>query len=71
LKWLSAPIKEFNQAPTSTVEMVVDEDARFNEFPARNRQIKDRKAEVMQRRARESHLQNHHQLHLTTVIVVT
>ncbi|XP_040374628.1 uncharacterized protein LOC112200366 [Rosa chinensis] len=33
---LTAPIREFNQAPAPTVEMVVDEDARFNQFLARN-----------------------------------
>ena len=41
---LSAPIEQFNQAPAPTVEMVIDEDEIFNEFLARNRQIKDKKA---------------------------
>ncbi|PRQ37575.1 putative harbinger transposase-derived protein [Rosa chinensis] len=57
---LTAPIREFNQAPAPTVEMVVDEDARFNQFLARNRQIKDKTAHFELRDALIDHLWDRH-----------
>ena len=41
---LSAPIREFNEAPAPTVTMANDESTRFAQFLARHRQMKDKKA---------------------------
>ena len=57
---LSAPLREFNHAPNPIVEMVVDEDARFTQFLARNRQIKDKKAHFELRDALIDHLWDHY-----------
>ena len=57
---LSAPIGEFNEAPAPTVEMVIDETTRFNQFLDRHRKIKDKKAHYELRDALIEHIWQRH-----------
>ncbi|KAL6125686.1 hypothetical protein ACLB2K_073740 [Fragaria x ananassa] len=57
---LSAPIREFNEAPAPTVEMVIDETTRFNQFLDRHRKIKDKKAHYELRDALIEHIWQRH-----------
>jgi hypothetical protein len=57
---LSAPIKEFNTAPALNVESLSNGGARFDEFLARHRQIKDKAAHIALRNALIDHLWDRH-----------
>lgn len=51
-----APITDYHEAPAPEVEMAHDERARFQEFLARHRQIKDRSTHHTFRDALTDHL---------------
>lgn len=54
---ISAPIREFVEAPIPEVDMNIgDEDAHFQDFLARHRKIKDRDAHFALREALIDHL---------------
>ncbi|KAM6553080.1 hypothetical protein CsatB_013842 [Cannabis sativa] len=53
---LNAPIKERVKVPSPEVEMVEDDNARFQEFLARHRKIKDKDAHIELRNALIEHL---------------
>ncbi|KAI3457151.1 hypothetical protein Pfo_013814 [Paulownia fortunei] len=53
---LDAPIQDAMEAPTSNVEMVVDENIRFQEFLAWYRQIKDKETHIALQNALIDHL---------------
>ena len=53
---LNAPIIEARETPPPTVEIIEDEDNRFQQFIARHRQIKDKEAHFALRNALIEHL---------------
>nr|XP_016494954.1 PREDICTED: uncharacterized protein LOC107814133 [Nicotiana tabacum] len=53
---LNAPIEDARECPATTVEMVVDEDHRFEQFLARHKTIKDKDAYFTLRNALIEHL---------------
>ncbi|XP_049381402.1 uncharacterized protein LOC125845966 [Solanum stenotomum] len=53
---LNAPIQDVVEAPTPTIEMVVDENFRFEQFLARHKKIKDKNAHFELRNALIEHL---------------
>ncbi|XP_073067238.1 uncharacterized protein [Primulina eburnea] len=53
---LDAPIQDAMEAPESDVEMVVDENIRFQEFIARYKQVRDKDAHIALRNALIGHL---------------
>ena len=53
---LNALIEVAREAPAPEVEMVVDENTRFQQFLARHRQIKDKDAHIALRNALIDHL---------------
>ena len=60
---LIAPIKDFNRAPPLSVELVSNEDTRFQKFLARYRKIKDKSAHIALRNALIEHQWNRHGIH--------
>ncbi|KAK3213085.1 hypothetical protein Dsin_017791 [Dipteronia sinensis] len=53
---VDATIQDHIEAPTPEVEMVVDENIRFQEFLARHREIMDKKAHIALRNVLIDHL---------------
>ena len=53
---LDAPIEDAMEVPNPEVQMVVDENTRFQQFLARHRQIKDKDAQIALRNALIDHL---------------
>ncbi|XP_075499908.1 uncharacterized protein LOC142538477 [Primulina tabacum] len=53
---LSAPIEDMREAPTPDVEMIIDENIRFQEFLAQYKRIKDKDAHYALRNALIDHL---------------
>ena len=53
---LNAPIFDDVEAPTADVEMMVDDNTRFQQFLARHRRIKDKDAHIALRNALIEHL---------------
>uniref|UniRef100_A0A0V0IJN3 Putative ovule protein n=1 Tax=Solanum chacoense TaxID=4108 RepID=A0A0V0IJN3_SOLCH len=53
---LNAPIQDAVEAPTPTIEMVIDENLRFEQFLARHKKIKDKNAHFELRNALIEHL---------------
>ena len=53
---LNAPIQDVVEAPTPTIEMVVDENLRFKQFLARHKKIKDKNVHFELRNALIEHL---------------
>ncbi|KAK4710210.1 hypothetical protein R3W88_004723 [Solanum pinnatisectum] len=53
---LNAPIQDAVEAPTPTIEMVIDENLRFEQFLARHKKIKDKNVHFELRNALIEHL---------------
>ncbi|KAK2658442.1 hypothetical protein Ddye_004975 [Dipteronia dyeriana] len=51
-----ASIEDHMEAPTPEVEMVLDENIRFQQFPSRLREIMDKDAHIALRNALKDHL---------------
>ena len=57
---VNAPIRDARPGPQPTVEMVMDENTQFQEFLARNRQIKDKEAHISLRNVLINHIWEHY-----------
>ena len=53
---VDAPIEDHTEAPPPEVEMVLDENTRFQEFLTRHRRIRDNEAHEVLRQALINHL---------------
>lgn len=53
---INAPVRDARPAPQATVEMAINENARFQQFLTRNLQIKNREAHFLLRNALIDHM---------------